>query len=277
MKKLCLLLILIINIFLLKAQNLQQTIYYADNLLNNGNIEQAIKEYQRALLFSDTNNFELYNKLAYCFSKTGDNVNASKYYDLAFYNSDNDSLKNSILLNKCYTFLLQNNFNLALIELYSMADTLPASLNFRRNLYLGIAMYGLNDFSESEKYFLKCIPDSFSEKAKQIKTLFNLAQKTYNKNPYHSAIFSIFIPGLGQFISGDYRNGINSIILVGSLWTLYSYILIKYSFLDAFLSIFPWIQRYYTGGFNDAYDAAIAKKEKKKEEIYIKILENIGL
>jgi hypothetical protein len=50
----------------------------------------------------------------------------------------------------------------------------------------------------------------------------------------------------------------------------------KYQPVDAILTILPWYQRYYTGGYGKAEEIARKKRDMKRNEIYIRILKLVG-
>lgn len=87
---------------------------------------------------------------------------------------------------------------------------------------------------------------------------------------------SMIIPGLGQLYAGDIKNGLNSLILTGGLFSLGIYSAINNGFLDASLSVIPWFQRYYQGGFNKAQIIAKAKIEKKRYQIFNQLLDEVS-
>jgi hypothetical protein len=82
----------------------------------------------------------------------------------------------------------------------------------------------------------------------------------------------MIIPGSGQFYAGDVKNGFNSLLLTGGFVTVGFIIAINYSLLDSFVSVIPWIQRYYIGGIKRSGDIAVDRKLQKQDEIYQEIL-----
>ena len=96
------------------------------------------------------------------------------------------------------------------------------------DLLFAISYYGLEDFNTSEKYFLKIV-SSYPEAKSKIRKIFS-DKKRFNKpNPNTISLLSMIIPGLGQILSSEYKEGINSFILVESIGITAVIVGIKYS------------------------------------------------
>jgi hypothetical protein len=95
-------------------------------------------------------------------------------------------------------------------------------------------------------------------------------------SPKRARIMSMILPGLGQTYSGDLKSGLNSLLLTSGLIALGINISIRYRLVDAVFSILPWYQRYYTGGYGKAEEIAIRKRQKKRNEVYTKVLKLIA-
>ena len=86
----------------------------------------------------------------------------------------------------------------------------------------------------------------------------------------------MILPGSGQIYSGDFKNGINSILLTGGLAALGVLMYNQYSLLDAFLAVFPWFFRYYQGGYEKAKNIAHDKRAIRRDKTYKKVLEIVN-
>ena len=133
----------------------------------------------------------------------------------------------------------------------------------------------MNEFENSKNYLLSI--SSLSDSSKQIiSKLYNGAEKNHLKpNPKVASFLSMILPGAGQVYSGEFKSGINSFLLTGAALTAFTIINIRYSFLDAILGVFPYYQRYYTGGVINAQKMAEKKNKMKRLETVIKINEII--
>ena len=119
---------------------------------------------------------------------------------------------------------------------------------------------------------------SFSDSSKKIiRKLYNGAEKNHlNPNPKVAAFLSMVLPSSGQIYCGELKSGINSFLLTGAALTAFTLINIRYSFLDAILGIFPYYQRYYTGGVINAQKMAEKKNKMRKLECIKKLNEIIS-
>ena len=61
-------------------------------------------------------------------------------------------------------------------------------------------------------------------------------------------------------------------LLTAGLAALYINTAAHYTFIDATISVLPWFQRYYQGGFENAGKATEIKREKKIKQQYQEIL-----
>jgi len=256
----------------LPAQNFEETINFADNQFKSGKLTAALKTYQRALFFSDgRRNLYLFRQIAEISYFNNDYETAQKYFGLAFDQSDNDSLKTELLFSKASCQIFSKNYQLALIDLFSVNDT-SGSIQKRLNFYLATCYFGLENFSSAKTYFESCIPFKDSAELAELFSRKNLL----SPSPKRARIMSMILPGLGQTYSGDLKSGLNSLLLTSGLIALGINISIRYRPVDAVFSILPWYQRYYTGGYGKAEEIAIRKRQKKRNEVYTKVLKLIA-
>lgn len=256
----------------LPAQNFEETIDFADNQFESGKFTTALKSYQRALFFSEgRSNLYLFKQIAEISYYANDYEAAQKYFGFAYNQSDNDSLKTELLLKKASCQILNKNYQLALIDLFSVSDT-SGIVQQRLNFYLGTCYFGLEDFNQAKTYFGSCV---VLKDTAELEELFS-DRNLLSPSPKKARIMSMILPGLGQTYSGDLKSGLNSLVLTTGLLALGINIGIKYTPVDAVFSILPWFQRYYTGGYGKAQDIAIRKQQLKRNEVYSKILKLIA-
>jgi len=256
----------------LPAQNFEETINFADNQFKSGNLTTALKTYQRALFFSEgRNSFYLFRQIAKISYFKNDYETAQKYFGLAYYQSDNDSLKTELLFNKASCQMLNKNYQFAIIDLLSVDDT-SKIVQKRLNFYLGTCYFGLEDFNNAQTYFESSVE---TKDKKELSDLFS-EKKLLTPSPKKVRIMSMILPGLGQTYSGDIKSGINSLLLTSGLIALGINIAIRYKPIDAIITILPWYQRYYTGGYGKAEEIARKKRNLKKDELYTTILKLVG-
>lgn len=250
------------------AQNFEETINFADEQLKSGNSATALKSYQRALFFSEgRENLYLFRQIAEISYINKDYETAQKYFGLAYNQSGSDSLKTELLFNKAACQMLNKNYQYAIIDLLSINDT-SRNIQQRLNFYMAICYFGVEDFENSQTFFELCVKTDDREK---VAGLFG-SKKLLTPSPKKARVMSMIFPGLGQTYSGDIKSGINSLLLTSGLITLGINISVKYKVIDAVITVLPWFQRYYTGGYGKAEEIATIKRQQNRNEIYSEIL-----
>ncbi|MDQ3192439.1 MAG: tetratricopeptide repeat protein [Bacteroidota bacterium] len=253
------------------GQDLSQTLELANLQYEKANYDQAISYYQRILFFEKQDyNSLIHQRLGNCFFNTGDYEKAAESYDIAWYIEKNDSIKNELSFQKIASLLLQNKYRFALIEILNFDDGLSLYFQKRKDFYSGIVYFGLEDFELSKYHFSSVLSEPSLES--ELELLFNKNQKLEKLSPKKARILSMIIPGMGQFYSGDIKNGINSLLLTGLFAYLYINTAINFSVLEGYLIVFPWLQRYYTGGFKRAGLNTAIIKANKRAVIYQEII-----
>jgi len=256
----------------LHAQNFEETINFADSQFKSGDFTTALKAYQRALFFSEGRNNEyLFRQIAELSYFKKDYETAQKYYGFALNQSDNDSLRTELLFSKAFCQILNKNYQLALIDLFSIDDT-SLIIKSRLNFYLATCYFGLADFSQARTFFKLCIP---LKDTAELGCLF-AKRNILTPSPKKARILSTILPGSGQIYSGDLKAGLNSLLLTSGLIAVGINISLRYRPVDAVFSILPWYQRYYIGGYGKAEEIALRKRELKRKEVYNKILRLIS-
>jgi tetratricopeptide (TPR) repeat protein len=245
-------------------------------LFKNGNYQIALKEYERVLYFDKKNEFnELYSKIASIFFHMLDFENAYKYYDYGLRVETDDSIKFELILKKTLCKFRQDKYLEALYELLDLPDNTIELLRAKKNLYLGICCFGLNNYEDSRKYFTALLD---STGIAQINSLLNKFYRYNNKFKSGKVeLMSMLLPGLGQFYTGNILDGLNSFILL-SVIGIYSLVTaINYGIIDGILMLSSWFYRYYSGGYTNASKLSEKKIADKKAEVYseiFKIIEN---
>lgn len=256
---------------LINSQSFSETLKFADQKFNEGDLDLALKTYERLAFFAqDSTSLPIAIKIADISFTKMDFETAQTNYGYAI-NLSNDSLQIlDFYFKKVFCQIKAQKYQNALIDLFSISDT-NAHINNRLNFYIGTCYFGLNDFVKSEEYFLKL---TTIENNPMITKLLH-DKKLKSPSPKLAYILSTIIPGAGQIYSGDYKQGAISFCLTMGLLYLGSYNAIHYNVLDAIITILPWYQRYYTGGYNHAEDIAKKKLASNRSKIYNKILSNL--
>ena len=257
------------------AQSVEDVVRFADEQYEKENFQVAAQEYNRALFFGYDKVDILSIQIGHCYNELGNYDLANSFYDRSFKYSKSDSLRNEAVLGKTFCLLMQNKNFLALNELLYMSDRLNVQQQTGMHYLKGIAYYGLKEDSLAFDEFNAVLV--LSEINDSVKTILASEfgkvyryQKKYN--PTRTYIMSGIVPGSGQLSVGAFKEGINSMVLIAGLYLIAVQIIKAYSFLDAALTLFPWIQRYYLGGMDKAKGLAVSKIEEKRYESYLKII-----
>jgi len=255
------------------GQDLGETFKFGKEQFLYGNSNSAAIAFERVLFFSE-DSFQVasLNYLGEIELRNAKPLEAANYFQRA-YNLEQDRNKQvGYLLKKCSSLLEAGQIDYALIDLLSIENEVEDSLRKTKYLLQGIAHFSRMSFPESHQSFLLAIDEKETIKKNKIDSLFIKLEAIKGPKPKKARILSTIFPGLGQLYAGDIKNGINSFILTGGLIILGLNTAINLSLLDALMTVAPWFQRYYMGGFNRAEKIAAEKFKEKQNRIFIEIL-----
>lgn len=258
------------------SQSLGNVLGIANDQYRNGNYPLALKEYQRFLFFNDSTPPSVLYQIAECFFKLNQYENAYEFYDKAFFSFQNDSLRLDALFKKIECLLRNGDYSLGLNDILGISDTVSGQFYYKKEFFAGISYFGMEDFQNAEYSFLNCIEPQYTKQKDQLKSIFQNKRNFEKPNPKTAYILSLCFPGLGQFYSGDIKNGLNSVGLTAALVYLAVRIAYSQTLLDALVTIAPWYQRYYQGGYESAERIAAEKKLHKRGVVYGKIIDIIA-
>jgi len=253
------------------AQTVGEARAFADSLYAAGHLDEALPVYQRSAFFNrPVADAEVLSRIADCFISGGDLEKALEFYDHSYFAQTNDSIKKEVLFRKAACYLKSHNYNFALMELLSLDDSLSSGFEKKRNFYLGMVWFGLEDFSKAGSYFEKSVTDPLGRQ--KIRVMFADTRPFYRPHPKLASWLSIFLPGAGQIYSGEIWSGVNSLLLTGFFVSLGFYVMTVTSPIDALFTALPWFQRYYQGGFQRAADFAKNKRAENRSRIFEQVL-----
>jgi len=261
------------------SQDLKESFDFANQLYEKKDFEGASNTYRRVIFFDKKDEFrkQCYKNIADCLYATQNFEEAADYYELAFYQQKTDSLKSEILLRKLSCFLIINNFEYAEIELFSLPENLTAEQKRRKTFYAAILHFSTNRYEDAKKEFTSLIDSTDLNAKEKINQLFVKNEKINRLNPKTAQTLSMFLPGLGQFYAGDVKNGFNSFLLTGGIitWGILTAINSTARF-DIFITMVPWFQRYYMGGYKKAVIIAENQKKKRRAKVYNELLDVVS-
>lgn len=244
---------------IVKKSDLEQQYNYAVSLYNSGNYFDAVTEYKRLLFFDRDNiyNFEANKQIAVCYKTGGKYIDALYHFKIAekCAPSKNDYYQIKKEIVKIY--ILKRSADKAFELLRELEKDTSSTLKADEiNYWRGWAAIFNDDWKKGAEYF---------DKAEKNHPLKILAEKVENEkySVTFARIISVFLPGAGQFYTGNYISGIMSLG-----WNfLWGYIsvnsIVENRVFDGIMTAnFLWL-RFYTGNIQNAEKFA----EMKNSEI----------
>ena len=254
---------LLLTIDKVNSQSIKEVTHFGDSLFLLKDNYAALNEYQRAFFFSSNleNKAELGKRIANCYLMENELSLAYAYYDTALCYTAYDSAKIEYELDKILCIILEMDFGYALLKLDELETVTNEYLNLRKYFFAGICNFGLERYDEAYKYFYKSLNPKDSLLSAQLNQLFDGTKVLMRPYPTVASIMSGLIPGSGQAYAGDFKDGVNSLLLLSTL----AYIALYTPVLNFFV-IFPFFYRYYIGGILNANK--LAKKRKREKQYY---------
>lgn len=271
-KSLIIISIIFSSVVLRASYTVDSALIFADEQYLKGNYKLALKEYQRISFHTDYSDPFFQLRLANCYYKNGEWATARNYYDQIFRITQQDTLLVEAKLKKISSLIVEDQYKLALIDLFGLPDTTYQKYDQEFNLLFAICYYGLEDFEESKRYFQVMVAESVSAQ-EEIELLFANKKLMERPKPNVAYILSIVLPGLGQTYSGNVGDGLNSFVLTESFVILAFFIAYEYTIVDAILSALPWYQRYFLGGLDNAKEMALIERKKRRSQVYKSVLD----
>ena len=254
----------------LTGQKKEESFQIALENFHSENYDLCIPYFKR-IAFFESDNITNLNYLAESYSKIKSYDNALVHYSLMYNLLSNDSLKNEVCFEMAKCYMSQEKYDYAEIEILNIKEV-NKYFKSRKNYYLFLIYLNKREFELSKNYFLN-ISEFSDSKINLIQSSFShLEKKIRRTNPKVASALSMLIPGSGQMFYGNFSSGINSLLLTTTALTVFTIISIRYSYIDAMLSVFPYYQRYYIGGVINAINFA----EEKNKLITHKTINNLN-
>ncbi len=257
----------------------------ADRLLESGNYDEAITEYKRFIFFNPE-----CERTGYALYRMGLAHRAGREWQDAI-----EALRASVRTTKdvrtaderriilATTLIASGNYSLARLELLRVSEfSEDPSLRLKSLYFTGIAALYMFDWDAAREAFLgspsarRAFGGFYSDyddgrmtgRAREIESILLEARQSY-KSVGLAKLLSTVIPGAGQMYAGDWRDGVNALMLNGVIIGLLGNAVYRRNPKDAAL-IFPIFIRYYMGNryraevdvrnYNDSLDRRNAWK-----------------
>ena len=241
-----------------------------------GNYDAAITEYKRFLFFHPDNprvGAVYYNiGLAYRAQSLWTEAIAA-LRTATHYAMDRES-KSEYQLTLAVTLIATKNYDLAELELIKVMLRNPSVRLHRRMLFLKTVLYIYQfRWEDARRVGREYTTDE------RLEVLFDAAVNTPQKSANVASLLSKILPGLGHVYIGDWRNGLNALLLNGALGFLTIDAILDEHYTDAALWVGLVLLRYYRGNTfraKTAVEQFNLQKSRQAAEVLLQRLQKIA-
>ena len=214
------------------------------HLSAQGNYDAAITEYKRFLFFhpDDSRVGEVYYNIGLAYKAQGLWTEAVTALRMAIYLAINNETKSEYQLALAVTLIATKNYDLAQLELIKVVLRKPSLPLFRRALFLQAVAYIYQFRWEEARSVLQ---DYTTDE--RLDALFEAALNMPQKSIKVAKVLSTILPGAGHVYTGDWRDGLNALLLNGVLGFLAIDAVLDEHYTDAALWGGFIFLRYYRG------------------------------
>lgn len=255
------------------SQSVEETLQFAEEQYNLGNYTNSVLAYERAIYFEKNTTSKTYFKLANAYFNKGDINRAIRFYDNATFLEKDDNKRNDIIFKKCLAYLSTKQYNQAIISLGSVNDFNNPEASLKKQYFKSVAYFLKEDFDQFEKVFKDYTSDLNLTSNQHYIDLETYNLKAAKVKPNLAMWMSVVVPGSGQILYGNWRDGLNSMALTAALVGLYFNYVIEFSLVEGYLVVLPWFQRYHKGGYLKAKETALNKQKEYRGKAYAEILQ----
>ena len=252
-----------------------------DHLLALGDYDAAITEYKRFLFFNVDNPqaVEAQFKIGLAYRAQEWWVEAVEAMIAAVQLTTETELQAERRVELAVTLIASGAYDLALVELIKVdMQSRSAQLRQRARFLRGVAYLYQFKWEQARSVFQAYFDEnpSAAMAAAEIDALFSEGINLPQKSKKVARILSTFLPGLGQTYAGDWKNGLNALLLNGALGYVTLDAAIERDYDDALLSFFFLFYRYYSGNRYRAAEAAQTFNDREKRQHVEKILQALA-
>ena len=214
------------------------------HLAEAGNYDAAITEYKRFLFFhpDDPRVGEVYYNIGLAYRAESLWTEAIAALRTATHYAVDRASKSEYQLALAVTLIATKNYDLAELELIKVMLRNPSARLHRRTLFLQ-AVLSIYQFRWEEA---RSVGREYTAD-EQLDTLFDAAVNVPQKSASVASVLSRILPGLGHIYVGDWRGGLNALLLNGALGFLTIDAVLDGHYTDAALWGGLVLLRYYQG------------------------------
>ena len=252
-----------------------------DHLFALGDYDAAITEYKRFLFFGadhpQASEIQFKIGLAYRAQKWW--AEAVESMIAAVQLTTETELQVERRVELAVTLIASGAYDLALVELIKVdMQSQSTQLRQRARFLRGVAYLYQFKCEQARSVFRVYFNESpgAAGAAAEIDALFSAAINLPQKSEKTARLLSTFLPGLGQTYAGDWKNGLNALLLNGVLGYVTLDAAIEKDYDDALLSFFFLFYRYYSGNRYRATTAAQTFNDQENRRHVEKILQALA-
>ncbi len=214
------------------------------HLAAQGNYDAAITEYKRFLFFhpDEARIGEVYYNIGLAYRAQGLWTEAITGLQTAIHLAADSEAKSEYQLELAVTLIAAQDYDLARLESIKVMMRSPSTELYRRALFLqGVACIYQFKWEEAREVLQTYTTDE------GLQTLFDDALNMPRKSVRVAKVLSQILPGMGQIYVGNWRDGLNALVLNGALGFLTVDAVLDGHYVDAVLwgTFIFW--RYYQG------------------------------
>ena len=252
-----------------------------DRLFASGDYDAAITEYKRFLFFNvdHPQAVEAQFKIGLAYRAQEWWVEAVEAMIAAVQLTTKTELQAERRVELAVTLISSGAYDLALAELIKVdMQSQSARLRQRARFLRGVAYLYQFKWEQARSVFQVYFDEipSAAGAAAEIDALFLDALNRSQKSEKAARLLSTFLPGLGQTYAGDWKNGLNALLLNGVLGYITLDAAIERDYDDALLSFFFLFYRYYAGNRYRAVEAAQTFNDWENRRHVEKILQALA-
>ena len=251
---------------------------FGDYLFALGNYDAAITEYKRFLFFNSdppqVGDVQFKIGLAYRAQKWW--PAAAEAMIVAIQRTTATELQAERRVELAVTLIASGAYDLALVELIKVdMQSQSARLRQRARFLRGVAYLYQSKWEQAQSVFQAYFDEipGAAGAAAEIDVLFLDVLNRSQKSEKVARRLSTFLPGLGQTYAGDWKNGLNALLLNGVLGYVTLDAAIERDYDDALLSFFFLFYRYYAGNRYRAAEAAQTFNDRENRRHVEEILQ----